>query len=354
MAGDRYVAYVGTYTKGSSEGIYILDFDAEKCCFTKRKAIPANNPSDILVSNSGKFLYSTTDQGVNSYRITVNGDLEFMNTQWTGGMRGSYLETDPADRFLFVAGYYDGRISVMNISESGSVGEIADGVFHQGMSVDESGNDSMPHITCVKLLPDLKGIFAVDNGLEQVISYSFDEKTGKLSEIGVLRCDLDSHPRLIRVNWEKKFIYLLCERTNDICVYKYTEENDLKKGATLEPLQKITTLGEDRRKKVSSFGMDFTPDGRHLFVSNTVANTVMVYDVDPESGLLTQNCCGSLSGEYPKSVAALPDNDHFVALGLNTGTLTVYQVNYEEHYFLMSAKPILIDQPNSIYIHKLI
>ena len=56
MAKDRYVAYVGTYTHGSSVGIHIFDVDAEKGKMVERKVVPINNPSDVIVSTSGKFL----------------------------------------------------------------------------------------------------------------------------------------------------------------------------------------------------------------------------------------------------------------------------------------------------------
>ncbi len=353
MDNGRYVAYIGTYTKGSSTGIHILDLDTEKCSLSERKTVDAVDPSFVKVSNSGKYLYSTCDQGVNSYRITEDGDLEFLNSQWTGGMRGCYLETDPDDRYLFVGGYYDGRLSVMHLNDDGSVGEISDGVFHEGMGMDESGHSFAPHITCVRMTPDSKGVFAVDNGLDQVKVYDFDEQSGKLTPKGVIRCELDSAPRLMCMDKSQKFVYVLCEQTNHVCVYSYSDELISEERPAVEPIQKITTIAKESDRKPASFGMDFSPDGKHLFVSNAVTNTVVVYDVDRESGMLTINCSASLSGEYPKALAAMPDNEHFVVLGLNTGTVTVYHVNYDKKYFLMSAKPLLIDQPNSICIHLL-
>ncbi len=353
MGKDRYVAYIGSYTRGDSEGIYIFDIDTDSWSPTLRKAVFAHNPSDVLVSNSGKYLYCTTDQGVASFKILEDGDLEFMNVQWTGGMRGCYLETDPKDRYLFVAGFNDGRISVMHLNDDGSIGEISDGVFHQGMGVDASGRNLLPHITCVKLTPDLKGLFAVDNGLDQVKVYDFNEDTGKLTLRDVIRCELDSHPRLVHVDWAGKFVYILMESGNQVCVYRIPDLTEIDGKAFYEPLQKISTISGEHRLHSASFGMDFSRDHRHMFVSNTVTNTATVYDIDPETGLLTMNCSGSLSGDYPKAVAAMPDGEHFISLGQNTGTITTYRVNYDEKYFLMSAKPVLVKQPNSIYIHKL-
>ena len=56
MNKDRYVAYVGTYTHGTSVGIHIYDVDVEKGSMTERKVIPINNPSHLTVSADGKFL----------------------------------------------------------------------------------------------------------------------------------------------------------------------------------------------------------------------------------------------------------------------------------------------------------
>ena len=169
MAKDRYVAYVGTYTHGSSVGIHIFDVDAEKGKMTERKVVPINNPSDLIVSTSGKFLYSIADEGVQSFRILEDGDLEPINSVWTGGMRGCYLEVDEQDRYLFVAGYHDGRITMMNLNEDGSIGEIADGIFHKGIGVNITDRSSMPHVTCVKVTPDQQCVCEVDSGLDQWI-----------------------------------------------------------------------------------------------------------------------------------------------------------------------------------------
>ena len=54
MSKDRYVAYVGTYTHGTSVGIHIYDMDVEAGKLMERKVVPINNPSDLTVSANGK------------------------------------------------------------------------------------------------------------------------------------------------------------------------------------------------------------------------------------------------------------------------------------------------------------
>ena len=58
---DKYVAYAGSYTHESSKGIHIYDMDVEKGRITERKEVQIDNPSYLVLSHSGKFLYSICD-----------------------------------------------------------------------------------------------------------------------------------------------------------------------------------------------------------------------------------------------------------------------------------------------------
>ena len=113
MKQEKYVAYVGTYTHEHSVGIHIYDLDVENGTMEERKMVKITNPSDLMVSHDKKFLYSITDDGVKAFRILPDGDLEEINEQWIGGMRGCYLSTDYTDSYLFVAGYHDGKLTVL-------------------------------------------------------------------------------------------------------------------------------------------------------------------------------------------------------------------------------------------------
>lgn len=133
MKQEKYVAYVGTYTHENSVGIHIYDVDVEAGKLTERKVVPINNPSDLVVSKDRRFLYSIADEGVESFRIEKDGDLTSINKQWIGGMRGCYVEVDDGNRYLFVGGHHDGRVSMMHLEADGSIGGIADGIFHKGI-----------------------------------------------------------------------------------------------------------------------------------------------------------------------------------------------------------------------------
>ena len=350
MANDRYVAYVGTYTHGSSLGIHIYDVDVEGGNMTERKLVPINNASDVIVSHSGKFLYSIADEGVAAFRIKEDGDLEKINNAWIGGMRGCYLELDDNDRYLFVAGYHDARVTMMRLNEDGSIAGIADGVFHKGMGRCIAERNSRPHVHCVKVTPDQNFLCAVDGGLDHIKIYKIDYEGGHILNHDILRCPLDSAPRAMRFTNDGKYAYVLCELTNVVNVYSYRLEGE---NPVFELIQTITTEDPKEDEICSACAMEFSPDYRYLFCTDAGINSALIFEVDPATGLLTLLCNTRIGGEFPKSVAVFPDGRHFMCLNHDNDTIGIFTINYEGKYFLMHGKPIEVETPNCVYIHKI-
>ena len=179
MSEGKYVAYLGSYTHGKAKGITICDVDMEKGVFIPRKEVEVGNPSYLRIANNGKFLYSVSDLGISSFKILEDGDLEFVNLGSINGMRACHISVDRQDKFIFTAGYHDGKASVVRINDDGSVGELTSEVYHKGLGSIAERN-SRPHITCTRLTPDGKYLVACDVGIDQVKLYSFDRATKKV------------------------------------------------------------------------------------------------------------------------------------------------------------------------------
>ena len=235
MSKDKYVAYVGTYTHGSSIGIHVYDLDVENGYMTEREVVPVNNASHVAKSNNGKYLYSIADEGVEVLKIKEDGGLEPINKVGIDGMRGCFLSTDKEGKFLFVCGYHDGKITAVRIKEDGSLGEVLDGIFHQGLgSVAE--RNFRPRVTCAMITPDDKYLCVVDNGIDQIKVYTVNQTNGKLKLYDIIRCELESGPRLIRFSRDGRFAYVNCELTNEVLVYAYDASGE---GGKFEQIQKV-------------------------------------------------------------------------------------------------------------------
>ncbi len=347
---NKYVAYVGTYTLEKSKGIHILDIDTQKGQLTPRKEIDINNPSYITLSHDGRFLYSIADEGVAAYYILPDGDLELMNLCSINGMRGCYLSVTKDNRFLFVSGFHDGKVTVMRINSDGSIGDIADEVYHKGLGT-VTERSSRPHIRCATLTPDERFLCVCDLGIDQIKVYSINHRTGKLKLDDIIRCQLDSAPREIIFSEDGRFAYVSCELKNFINVYAYNPNDDDKE--RFEFVQNIFTLRRDHRASSNAANIIFANNGNNLLCSNAGDNSVTVYKINKDDGTLTMLNSLPISGDYPKYIAMLPDNKHLISMNHEGNSITDFTINFDNGLLIMNGREVKISKPNNMVIKKL-
>lgn len=68
--------------------------------------------------------------------------------------------------------------------------------------------------------------------------------------------------------------------------------------------------------------MTFSEDYDYLLASTAGENSVAVFKVEQETGMLEKLFCLPVSGEYPKDAAIFPDNRHLVSLNHASDTMT--------------------------------
>ncbi len=348
MRFNKYVAYVSSYTKRTKNGITIYDVDMEKGNFIYRDSLEISNSSYLTCSHNDQFLYSITDMGVKSYEIGENGDLDEINFAPINGMRGCYLSTDYTDRFLFVAGYHDGKITVLRVGEDGAVGEITDEIYVQGMG-EVSDRSYVPHVSCVKMSRDNKFLLASDTGMDHVNVYALNYETGKLKPVDIIRSDVNSGPRHMIFSVDNKYVYVLNEMQNSIDVFDYKA---LDSGyPEFEKIQSIQTVDNYHATTSVSRALKFSEDRNYIITSSAGDNSVEIFKRDNETGMLTKVLGLPISGTYPKDAALFPDLKHLVSLNHESSTLTFFNVDLEKGLLSMCAKEVKIDYPNCVIFH---
>lgn len=350
---NRYVAYVSTYTSGSKDkcGIKIYDVDTEQGRLKEKGQIQISNSSYMTTSHNRRYLYSITDSGVEADEILSDGKLRLINYASINGMRGCYLSTDYNDRFLFVAGYHDGKLTVLSLGENGEIGDITDEIYSKGLgSVAE--RNFRPHINCVKMTRDNKYLCAADLGLDHVNVYRLEPRTGKLKLVDVIRSELESAPRHLKFSLDGRFLYIVHELKNYIDVYHYYEKSP--GNPEFEKIQNISTLNKYHASASAASALNFSLDANYLVSSNAGDNSVIVYAIEKETGLLTKVFCLPISGDYPKDAALFPGNRHLVALNHESDSMTFFNVDMARGTLAMNGKEIAVDRPNCIIFHKLL
>lgn len=351
MENEKYVAYVSTYTTGMGDnhGIKIYDVDLKKGRLYEKNQVEITNSSYVTISHNQKYLYSITDFGVEAYKIMENGDLELINFASINGMRGCYLSTDYKDEYLFVAGYHDGKITVLHLKENGGVGKITDEIFHKGLGSIAERN-FRPHVNCVKMTRDNKYLCAADLGMDHVKVYRLDHEKGTLKLADVIRSEQESAPRHLKFSQDGKFLYIVHELKNYIDVYSYQDIND---NPEFEKIQTISTLNEYHASNSAASTLNFSRDFKYMVSSNAGDNSVIVYKIDPNSGFLQKVFCLPISGDYPKDAALFPDNKHLVSLNHETNSMTFFKTDLKKGLLIMNGPEVRVEQPNCIIFHKL-
>ena len=350
MKSDKYVAYVSTYTSsGDNHGIKIYDVDLKNGRFIEKDEITITNSSYITISHNANYLYSITDFGVEAYKIAGDGSLSVINSSTINGMRGCYLSTDYEDRFLFVAGYHDGKITVLKLAEDGSITGICDELFHKGWGSIAERN-FRPHVNCVKMTRDNKYLCAADLGMDYVDVYRVNHETGKLKLADIIRSEQESAPRHIKFTKDGRFLYVVHELKNYIDVYSYKEIND---NPEFEKVQTISTLNEYHASGSAASALNLSMDYKYVCSSNAGDNSVIIYSINEESGMLTKILCLPISGDYPKDANLFPDNKHLVSLNHESNTMTFFTVDLKKGLLVMNGKEMEVDSPNCIIFHKL-
>ena len=136
-----------------------------------------------------------------------------------------------------------------------------------------------------------------------------------------------------------------------IDVYTYEEKDGL---PYFERIQSVSTLRNfSSTQGTVASALSFSKDYNYMLSSNAGDNSVIVYNVDQETGMLKRNFCLPISGAYPKDAEFFPNNEFLVSLNHESNTMTFFKLDLEKGIMTMNTKPLKIQEPNCIRFYKL-
>ena len=317
--------YVGTYTRKTSEGIYIYQFNTKTGDFTPLSiAKGIDNPSFLAISPDHRFLYSGgSKKGDSIHAFAIDKQTHFLtllNTQSLGtGLGATHLELDKTGKWLFVANYFSSTISVLPVEAEGTLGELAQTIQLEGKSINPTRQDKS-HIHSSNISPDNQYIFAPDLGTDKIMTYRFDVKTGKLTE-GVppfTQTAAGAGPRHFTFHQNGKFAYSIQELDATIMGFNY-------KNGVLTPFQTIKTLPDDYAGLKWSADIHISPDGKFLYGSNRAHESLTIYKINKKTGQLTWVAHQNVNGKTPRNFAIDPTGRFVLVANQDSDNITIFK-----------------------------
>ena len=197
---------------------------------------------------------------------------------------------------------------------------------------------------------DNKYLLVADQGMDHVNVYRLDLQMGKVMLADIIRSELESAPRHIKISKDGRFIYIVHECKCFIDVYSY---EDKKNQPVFEKIQSVKTCNTEMGSYNAASALTFSDDHKYLLSSNAGDNSVVLYEVNEENGHLSEVFSLPVGGEYPKDASLFPNNKFLVSLNHETNDMTFFRVNTEKGNMIMNGPPIKVDVPNCITFHRL-
>lgn len=332
----NYIGYIGTYTKGESEGIYSFSMDNTTGLISEIKlAAKVENPTYLTINNDTKKLYSVAKidtpnnlcGGVSSFNINNDYDLSYTSNSSKPGKPPCYVSLDIINNNLFSANYHEKNLITYNLKETGEVNNIISEITHEGDS----------HLHYVALTPDKNYLCAVDLGLDKIFLYKYDN--GNLTDPKVLNVKEGYCPRHIVFHPNGKYAYVICESSSEIITLTYNYED----GFSI--INYISTIPQSFKGINSTAAILISCDGKFLYGSNRGHNSIVVYSICAETGRLTLVNNYDTYGNGPRDFNFTPDNKFIVISNELTNNLTVYKRNVNLGTLDLIQKDIRVPTP---------
>ncbi|MEZ6123101.1 MAG: lactonase family protein [Planctomycetaceae bacterium] len=346
--------FVGTYTRGNdfSQGIYTCTFnDASGKLSDPVLAASADNPSFLAIHPNGQWLYACNETGdfqgtasgaVSAYRIgSGDGGLTLLNQQATGGGAPCHCNIDATGKFLLVANYSGGNVSVFPIDDDGRLKEHSCLLNHTGSGPNKTRQEA-PHAHSVNLSSDNRYAYVADLGIDRIMIYRFDAEAGRLvpSAADSALLPPGAGPRHFCIHPSQKFAYTNHELTSEVTAF----ERNRTTGA-LTAIQTVSTLPEGDQARRSTAECLVDPSGRYLYVSNRGHDSIAAYSIDQNSGRLTLVEIRKTGGEEPRNFVISANGRWLIAENQNSNTVCVFAVNRDTGALVPTEHRIQVGRP---------
>lgn len=355
----KYLAYIGTYTAGSSEGIYAMSVDAATGTMElKGLAAKVENPSYLAIDSNNRFLYTvmetdsykdTPGGAVGAYSISPQtGELTFLNHQSTKGKIPCHISTDRSNNYLFAANYRDGTVSLFPLNEDGSLRSVSSIIKHQGSGPNKERQEQ-PHTHYVTLTPEENYLCAVDLGMDQIVVYRFDPTAGTLSHDAGRSVNIHpgAGPRHIDFHPSGRFAYLVNELSSDIVAMEYSPED-----SALIQRQTVSSLPLGYTGSSSGAAIHISPDGNYLYASNRGHDSIAAFRIDAHTGKLEFIGHFSTLGHFPRDFSLDPSGKFLYAANQHSDSIVAYAVHPESGCLEPLGQTISVPSPVCIkFLH---
>lgn len=225
---------------------------------------------------------------------------------------------EPAHGILYCSFYGTGHIAAVKV-EDYHFTEVLN-----FLKLPESAENNLSRAHCCEKQP--QGSPLLFAGIAQDKIFIFETENGKITTekpVSELTLNKGAGPRHLKFHPILNYLYVITEYSNEIYVY-LLEEKDGRPAFT--PVQTISTLPEQFKGVSYGSSLAISGDGRFLYAANRGADTIGVFDINPD-GLLSKKQDISCKGEFPRHIALAKDDSCLMIANQKSNQVVFYSVD---------------------------
>ena len=332
----------GTYTGDGSEGVYLLTFDPDSGTISNDGLVAScQSPAFIAVSKDNKFIYTaneTDSSFISAYQWDdENNQMNLLNTQPTGGAWACYIHVNRERNLVAVSNYGTGNILFYPVNVDGSI--AGEPTISQHVGSGPHQNQKGPHAHCIRFRDEDHRAFAVDLGIDQILTYPIDEEgnVGEFSTAIIL--EGGDGPRHLTFHPNGQYAYVVNELSSSVVAMSYDPDTGL-----METINRSSTLPEDFEGENHCADIHITDDGRFLYASNRGHNSIAMFSVAAD-GSITFLGTESVLGDWPRNFTLTPDNGHLIVANQRSGNVVVFDRDEDTGLLNFTGNQLSMSQP---------
>lgn len=364
-ATGRVIAYVGAYTD-RGKGIHSFDVGTDGSLTPISILTGLPSPSSITFSPNKKFMYAVneisnftgpgTSGSVTAISIAADGSLSILNVISSGGTGPAHLSVDPSGKWVLVANYGGGSVSVLPIAADGTVGAATETIaLPRGPYGAQPAQDAPPGSFAIsghdaphahQAQTDAAGNFVYVNDLatDRVYIYRFDKVAGKLTAAALpfYQASPGAGPRHMEFHPNGRWAYNLNEESSTIDYLAVDAST-----GSLGIQASISSLPPGYEGTSYTSEIMVSEDGRFVYAANRLHNSIGVFAIGAD-GVLSPVGYHWTRGDYPRHFAVDPYGRFLYVLHSRSDNVTCFGVDHGTGRLNFTGKFTAVGNPSKI------
>ncbi|MBD2845003.1 lactonase family protein [Paenibacillus sp. IB182496] len=341
--------FLGSYADAEGPGVYACAFDETTGALTLIDEVSGlQNPTFLDIDAKRRILYALTEQpdeqgGRAGAAVAMeiapdSGRLTPLGRESTVPAPTCHIALDRERRALLTSSYHGGLVGLSPLLPDGRVAPCADMHRHEGTSVLPVQSQARVH----SVFMDQANRYAIvcDLGLDRVFVYRLDLDAMQLQPHGEAAVAPGSGPRHFAFHPTLPYGYVINELNATITAFRYDEAL-----GALEAIGTFPTLPDGYDGDNACADIHISPDGRFLYGSNRGHDSIAVYAIDSDSGMLTLVQHAPTLGGHPRNFALSPDGRYLLVANRDGNHVVTFARDAESGKLTPTGHELQVSKP---------